>query len=476
MPASNSQPPRMAIISSYFEGETYGLLGPQMAATLISAHTPYKCIVIGATRENRPEELQKALRGYFGSQRPLLGFSTLGGREELFDLAGALKAQGAVTILAGPQADVDFKGERNWARHANRFQGWSANFSVALQGPAEQVFPVLDGLDADTLIDSPGILYKQGRNVRQKPPATWNPRHLTTIDWHNLYRVKAGQLVRHEIKTAQVLQQIGCPYAAQSTQIAIDYPVAMGAYTKQGLHVDVRGCSFCDVAVDKGYHGTLDAEAVISQMAGLPEEEDGRKIAFELINEYPLPGLEHLLDDARAHSIRLTQVNLTMRADGLVNGADHLRNALEVARHRGIRIVLASVGFESFDDRILRNLNKGSNVTMNLAAVRLMRKLKEDFPKTFGYLRSEGGNHGFIHPTPWDTPESENQIKNVIAQYGLNHDILPNHSTPLIIHHASVLGEWIRRVEKSEPIQFKRYGSIIGWWDLGESRTNENES
>lgn len=476
MHASNRQRRRMAIISSYFEGETYGLLGPQMAATLIRDHSPFECIVIAVTREDRPAEIKKALQDYFGSQRPLIGFSTLSGREDLFALAGELKASGAVTILAGPQADVDFKGEHNWPRHANRFKGWSANFSMALQGPAEQIFPVLEQLEADTLSDTPGVLYKQGRAIRQNPPIAWDPKNLTAIDWHTLYRLKTGQLVRHEIKTAQVLQQIGCPYASQSKRIAIDFPGAMHKHSKQVLHVDARGCSFCDVAVDKGYYGTLNAEAVMNQIAGLPEDKDGRKIAFELINEYPLPGLERLLDNANNHGIGLTQINLTLRADGLINSADHLRNALKLAYRSGTRIVLASVGFESFDDRILRNLHKGSDVAMNLTAVRLMRTLKKDFPKTFGYLRSEGGNHGFIHPTPWDTPASESRIKSVIAQYGLNHDILPNHSTPLIIHHASVLGDWIRRLEKEEALQLKRYDAIIGWWEIGESRSYETGS
>ena len=144
MHSSNSHRPRMAIISSYFEGETYGLLGPQMAATLIRQQTPYDCIVIGVTRQDRPDVLAKVLFDYFGSQRPLIGFSTLSGREDLFALAGELKEQGARTILAGPQADVDFKGERNWPQHDHRFKGFSANFSMALQGPGEQVLAMLN--------------------------------------------------------------------------------------------------------------------------------------------------------------------------------------------------------------------------------------------------------------------------------------------------------------------------------------------
>ncbi len=47
-----------------------------------------------------------------------IGFSTLGGRPDLFDLAGELKSKGAITILAGPQANVDYKGEKD--RHHHR--------------------------------------------------------------------------------------------------------------------------------------------------------------------------------------------------------------------------------------------------------------------------------------------------------------------------------------------------------------------
>ena len=444
-----------------------------MAATLIRQQTPYDCIVIGVTRQDRPDALVKVLFDYFGSQRPLIGFSTLSGREDLFVLAGELKEQGARTILAGPQAGVDFKGERNWPQHDHRFKGFSANFSMALQGPGEQVLAMLNSGAKDAFKNTPGILYKTAGSIRQKPPLAWESAHLSTIDWHNLYRLKAAKLVRHEIRTAQVLQQVGCPYAARSRRIAIDFPSAMREHKDCALPVTVRGCSFCDVAVDKGFHGTLDAETVMAQINGLPDNRDGRKIAFELINEYPLPGLERLLEQAHSQGIELSQIDLTLRADGLVSNADRLRSALDIAQHRGVRIVLGSVGFESFDDRILRNLNKGTDVAMNLTAVRLMRALKKDFPSTFGYLRSEGANHGFIHPTPWDTPQTDHHMRALISQYGLDQDILPQHSTPLIIHHASALGDWMRSIEKSHSLHLKRYGSIIGWWDIGASQSDD---
>jgi hypothetical protein len=169
--------------------------------------------------------------------------------------------------------------------------------------------------------------------------------------------------------------------------------------------------------------------------------------------------------DVNNQGIGLSQVNLTLRADWFIAGVQYLREALRLAGELGIYLLLSSIGFESFDDVILRNLNKGVSVEQNLQAIRLMRQLKEEFPCQIGYSNKEGAIHGFIHPTAWDTKETESNIHKTIYLYGLQNDILPPHSTPLIIHHASGLGHWIREIERREGRWFKRYDTIIGWWE-----------
>lgn len=52
---------RMAIITSYFAGETYGLLGPQVAATIIEEHTPYECILIAIAKEDDKALIKRAV-------------------------------------------------------------------------------------------------------------------------------------------------------------------------------------------------------------------------------------------------------------------------------------------------------------------------------------------------------------------------------------------------------------------------------
>jgi hypothetical protein len=466
---ANIMKKRMAIISSYFKDESYGVLGPQMAATVISEHTDYDCIVIAVTRVDDKSLIKKVLTDYYKEQTPIIGFSTLSGRDDLFSFAGELKSEGALTILAGPQSDVDFMGEIGWLDHPHRFRGVSGHFAFALHGPAEQAVLLLKGLNSGEWKETPGILYKsEDGEIIRNTKAPWNEAYLKRVKWDNIFTVGQEGLMPLEVSIAQVLQQVGCPYAAEKKKIEVDYPASFQGKEGETVEVSGKGCSFCDVAVDKGFCGKLSIETVMSQISCLPEDRDNRKIPFELINENPLPGLPRLLREARKRDIRLSQVHLILRSDWFLKGEKRLLEALRTAGDMGVYVLVSSMGFEAFDDRLLRNFNKGVNVESNLRAIRLMRRLKEQFPEQWGYSKVEGAIHGFIHPTPWDTTKTMACTQKNIAIYGLDRDILPPHSTPLIIHHASTLADWIREVEEREGVHFKREGSVIGWWDEEE--------
>ncbi len=459
----------MVIISSYLPGESYGLLGPQTAAGIIEENTGYDCMVIALTREDDKGELKRVLADCFGSEMPIVGFSMLSGRTDLFLFARELKEEGAITILAGPQADVDYTGETDWMKHLHRFRGLSSHFSFALQGPVEQIIAFLRNPTGREWRESPGFLYtyEDGRVCYNKT-LPWDGRYLQGAPWSNLFHLGNKGLEPVEITQGQVLEHLGCPHASKSRLAQVDYPVFLSPLGLKKVSIHSKGCSFCDVAVDKGFHGSLKKEAVLTQIQRLPERGDGTKIPFELINENALPGLPGLLREVSARGIFLSQINLTLRADWFLLGEVFLREALSLAREMKVRILLASTGFESFDDRILANLNKGLDVQTNLRAIGLMRKLKEEFPDQWGYARNEGSNHGFIHPTPWDTSDTETNNKQAISLYALERDVLPDHSVPLIIHHASALGDWIREIERREEIEFHRDASIIAWWQVGD--------
>jgi hypothetical protein len=358
-------------------------------------------------------------------------------------------------------------GEVEWQEYPHRFHGLAGHFDYALHGPAEQAIPLFEDLEGEGGKEVPGLLYVNQRGrIIQNPGRAWQDHFLRRVQWDNLFILGKTGIIPLRVQTGQVLQQIGCPHASKGQSINIDYPVSVSK--DQKIDVFLKGCSFCDVAVDKGFYGHAGMETVLHQIKNLPEADDGRKIPFELINENPLPGLPNLLRKVMKEKIRLSRIHLILRADWFLKGEKRLRTALEMAKKMGINILLASVGFEAFDDTILRNLNKGLDVETNLKAVRLMRRLKETFPEQWAYAREDGAIHGFIHPTPWDTKTVSLNTQKNISIYGLARDILPAHSTPLVIHHASGLGNWIRGVEKGESVQFRRFGSVIGWWHLEE--------
>jgi hypothetical protein len=458
---------RLLIVVSYVAGESYGLLGPQMAATIMNDHTEYDARVLGVAKEDDKTALKYALDDYFGSQEKVIGFSYLGGRPDLFSLAKELKHQGVTAFLAGPQAGVDFEGETGREVFEHRFQGMADCFDFALQGPAQQIIEVLSR-NFNDINHLPGILVRDesGRIIKNRP-IPFEETYLSRVNWQTLYRLKNDKFEPVEITSAQVLQQIGCPYAAKEKQIDIDYPEMFrkGDDPLPAVKLKQKGCSFCDVAVDKGFRGAVSDEGVKAQLKCLPDGVDGRKLPFELINESPLPRLNRVFELADTSNIALSQINLTLRADYLLRGIDRLKQALETACQKNIRILLSSIGFESFDDRILKNLNKGVTRQVNLDAIRAIRELKQQYPAYLGYLKEEGANHGFIHPTPWDNADSEYETRRTMSMYQLALDILPPHSTPLIIHHASGLGEWVRQLERKESIRFPRTATTIAWWE-----------
>jgi hypothetical protein len=205
-------------------------------------------------------------------------------------------------------------------------------------------------------------------------------------------------------------------------------------------------------------------QKVIAQIVNLPEF-DGRKVPFELIDEYPLRSLGKLLEDGENQQIRLSQINLVCRVDDINAHASDLMEILAIARKQDTKIMFASIGFESFSDRLLQYFCKGITVSDIVKSVETLRRLKDKFKNHLLYRRDEGANHGFIRPTPWDDSETLQEIDRNIFLHRFFEDVLPEHSTPLIIHHASYLGDWIRQIEVTSGITFSRDGTWIEWWN-----------
>jgi hypothetical protein len=433
------------IIFTHHTGEPHGILGAQIAATFFQRRLSIPSIVVGIERSFSKEELLHFIDEYYAGREKVAAFSHLCGRKDLFGLARELKEEGFITILGGPQARQDYDGEPGTESHPHRFRGLKSMIDIAFQGPS-------DGFRLEHL----GM-----RGVFLEHP--WSRNIFLEVDWSNIYTF-SDTLNGLNVRLGQVLNAIGCAYTGKLQTVTLPPPISLQGRGIPELQVQSKGCIFCDVSRDKGYHGSVEPDRVMAQIVGLPEVDE-RKIPFELIDEYPISSLGNLLEDTETHEIKLSQINLVCRVDDINAHASDLVEILSLARRQDVKIMFSSIGFESFSDRLLQYFCKGITVEDIVRCVDTLRLLKDRFGDHILYRRDEGANHGFIRPTPWDDGETMMEMDRNIFLHRLFEDILPEHSTPLIIHHASYLGDWIRYIESTTGITFGREGTWIEWWN-----------
>ena len=433
------------IIFTHHTGEAHGILGAQLAATFFQRKLSVASIVVGIERNFSRENLLRFTEDYYARSEKIVAFSHLCGRVDLIGLVQEFKQRGFVTILGGPQVRQDYNGEPDIDLHPQRFKGLRSMIDIALQGP-------VDGF-------RPEHLGRRGALIEHP----WTRNIFLEVDWSNLYTF-SDTLKKLDVRLGQVLNGIGCPYARRIQTVRLPPPLTLEDKGIPEIEVRSNGCIFCDVSRDKGYHGSVGPDRLIAQIEGLPEIE-GMKIPFEIIDEYPIRSLAKLLENAQRRSMRLSQINLVCRVDDINAHASDLEEILPMARRQDTRIMFASIGFESFSDRLLQYFCKGIALQDIVRCVETLRRLKDRFGSTLLYRRDEGANHGFIRPTPWDDSETIQEVDRNIFLHRFFEDILPEHSTPLIIHHASYLGDWIRQIESTSSTTFKRQGTWIKWWN-----------
>ncbi len=433
------------ILITHHTGESHGILGPQLTATFFQQKLSIPSIVVGIERNFSRENLFRFIDEHYTGEKRVIAFSHLCGRKDLIELVRELKQKGFFTLLGGPQARQDYEGEPEVDHHPHRFRGMRFTIDLAFQGP-------IDGFKSEHL-HYHGVAFDY----------PWSKDIFLKADWSNLYTF-SDILKKHEVRLGQVINAIGCPYANRAQTVTLPPPTELVQRGIPALHVQSRGCIFCDVSQDKGFHGLLEMEQVLDQIMRLPER-NGKKIPFELIDEYPLRSLGALLEEVGRQNIRLSQINLVCRVDDINARASDLPEILSQAKRHEVTIMFASIGFESFSDRLLKYFCKGITLEDILMCVETLRRLKDRFGSLLLYRRDEGANHGFIRPTPWDDGETMQEIDRNIFLHRFFEDILPSHSTPLIIHHASHLGDWVRKIESTTGIRFGRDGTWIEWWN-----------
>ncbi len=433
------------IILTHHSGEPHGILGAQLAATFLEQKLSLPSMVVGVERGFSKDRLLGFIDEYYQKKEKRIAFSHLCGRKDLIELIRELKRRGFFTLLGGPQAREDYVGEPESHRYPHRFQGLKSTVDIAYQGP-------VDGLGMED--------FTKRRVILEVP---WRRSLSIEVNWSNLY-LFSDRLRQLQVQTAQVLQAIGCPYASKPQAVTLPPPTSLRERGVKPLPIKSQGCIFCDVSRDKGFHGLLEMDQVIHQIRRLPER-DGKKIPFELIDEYPLRSLGMLLQKVNEQNLHLSQIHLVCRVDDINAHAEALPEILSLAKKEEVKILFASIGFESFSDRLLHHFCKGISLSDIVKCVETLRRLKDRFGDQILYRKDEGANHGFIRPTPWDDGETLREMDQTIFLHRFWEDILPEHSTPLIIHHASYLGDWIRQIESTTGITFGREGTWIEWWN-----------
>jgi hypothetical protein len=187
----------------------------------------------------------------------IVAFSHLCGRKDLMGLAQELRQKGFITFLGGPQVREDYEGEPEVELYPHRFRGVKSIFDVALHGP-------VDGLRQEHLGVRCAII--------ENP---WTKDIYLEVDWSNLYTFN-NTLKKLDVRLGQVLNAVGCPYASKLQAVTLPPPTSLRSMGIPELQVQSEGCIFCDVSRDKGYHGIIEREKVITQIAGLLRSMEGR--------------------------------------------------------------------------------------------------------------------------------------------------------------------------------------------------------
>jgi hypothetical protein len=227
------------IIFTHHTGEPHGILGAQVAATFFQQKLSMPTIVVGIERNFSKEPLLRFVDEYYAGRQRVAPFSHLCGRKDIMGLVQELKQEGFITILAGPQARQDYNGEPDADSYPHRFRGLKSIIDIAFQGP-------VDGLRLEHL--------NRKAMVIEHP---WTKNIFLDVDWSNIYTF-SDTLKKLGVRVGQVLNSIGCRYVAKTQAITLPPPINLREKNIPELEVQSKGCIFCDVSWDKGYHGSVD--------------------------------------------------------------------------------------------------------------------------------------------------------------------------------------------------------------------------
>lgn len=292
------------------------------------------------------------------------------------------------------------------------------------------------------------------------------------LDWEYLGPPRAPG---SNLRIPSIVAEVGCVWnrsalapggAFADTRPRVpDVPLssrARATFERQFLDAE-GGCTFCTFR-----HLRIPARAplpLLVQQAKALVERGARGLSLQ--SEHPLPWLADLIDALGAAGLisRLDELHIRTIPWLLVRHEDDLRAAASRAREHDLRLVLAQIGFEAFDERTLAVFNKGLTAEANRRAARLAADLDAELPA----LRATGG-HGLVPLHPWSTPEDV--LTNVAACRADAPWLLPSLS-PLA--RIELYNEWTPLFWKAQDEGLlRRDAASFGWtWEYADPRMGE---
>jgi hypothetical protein len=291
-------------------------------------------------------------------------------------------------------------GGHNALQHALRGPG-----AWAIVGPGRQALLAL-AAGAEPL-SVPGVWERGGDGVLRCGPPTGSAASQLMpfdpfLDWSYFGPPRAPG---SNLRVPSIVADFGCPWnrsvLADGGPYAGVLPrlpdVPLGPEAARQLQETFvgreGGCTFCALRFTPYVRS-----AAVPQLLAQADVLIGRGArGLSLQTEHPLPILAPLLEGLAERGLDELHIRtipwLVLRHQGL------LEAAIARAKRSGIRLVLAQVGFEAFDDGTLAVYHKGLDAAENRRAARLLGDLTAAHE---GFLGT--GGHGLVPLHPWTTP------------------------------------------------------------------------
>ena len=166
-----------------------------------------------------------------------------------------------------------------------------------------------------------------------------------------------------------------------------------------------HGCAFCTRPAGRQTWRHPPEQLFARQLRALQRTHSGgnARLGVRTVGAAVLTQIEAIADELATFEGRPLDLLLDARADTLLAARPALERALTRLVGTKHRLHLALIGIESFVQRELDRLHKGTTWQQNLAAARALFELEHGFPEQFAF-REHGGLSLLLY-TPWTRAE-----------------------------------------------------------------------